>query len=308
MKNQSMFRIAIVFVVALALAGYAFNASARSLDATAPPLGDFKNFSVLGAQSVDSTGATVLNGDLGISPGDASSITGFPPGLYTGTLHAADALAGLAQVAATNAVTALNSQPCTSNLTGQDLGGLTLVPGVYCFDNAAELTGNLILDAQGDPNAVWIFKMESTLTTGTSSTVTYINSPSKLCNVYWRVGSSATLGEGTEFIGTIIANISVTLVTNANIEGRAIAQTGSVTLDDNTITPIFCVVAPTPVPTSTTEIDYPTATVLPGLPDAGGGAPIRDGNSPFSFMLIVGASILALALGGFILRRTISAK
>src|SRR5581483_8601927 len=142
--------------------------------ATAPSLGTAINFAVLGGSSVTNTGATVVNGNLGVSPG--SAITGFPPGIVVppGTIHAADAVAGGAQSDTTIAYNALAGQPCDFNLTGQDLGGLTLIPGVYCFSTSAQLTGTLTLNAQGNPDAVFIFQIGSALTTASNSSVSVI--------------------------------------------------------------------------------------------------------------------------------------
>ena len=103
----------------------------------------------------------------------------------------------------------LAGQACDTNLTGQDLGGKTLTPGVYCFNTSAQLTGDLVLDAQGNPAAVWIFQMGSTLTTASNASVVVINGGSS-CNVFWQVGSSATLGTGTAFKGNILALASIT--------------------------------------------------------------------------------------------------
>ena len=124
-------------------------------------------------------------------------------------------------------------------MTGQDLGGLTLTPGVYCFSSSAQLTGTLTLDAQGNPNAVFIFKIGSTLTTASNSSVVVINTggnSSIACNVFWQVGSSATLGTGTSFAGNILALTSITLNTGANVSGRVLARNGAVTLDTNNVT------------------------------------------------------------------------
>jgi hypothetical protein len=122
-------------------------------------------------------------------------------------------------------------------LTGQDLGGMTLTPGVYCFASSAQLTGTLTLDAQGDPNAVFIFQTGSTLTTASGSSVLLINNASS-CGVFWQVGSSATLGTGTSLAGSIVALTSITLNTGASVAGRALARNGAVTLDNNQVT--FC--------------------------------------------------------------------
>jgi hypothetical protein len=213
---------------------------------TAPALGTADSFAVLGGSTVTNTGPSVITGNLGVSPG--SAVTGFPPGVVIGTVHAANAVALQAQNDTTTAYNALAAQSCPggNNLTGQDLGGLTLTPGVYCFATSAQLTGTLTLNAQGNPAAVFIFQIGSTLTTASSSSVSVINGGLN-CNVYWQVGSSATLGTATSFVGTIIALTSITLTTGAQVVGRALARNGAVTLDTNNIDASTC--ATTPVPT-----------------------------------------------------------
>src|SRR5436305_4158902 len=210
------------------------------------------SFAVLGGSTVTNTNTpTIVNGDLGVSPG--SAVTGFPPGIVTGgTIHAADAVAAQAQSDLTNVYTNLAGSPCNTDLTGQDLGGKTLTPGVYCFSTSAQLTGTLTLDAQGNSNAAFIFKIGSTLTTASASSVLLINSASS-CGVFWQVGSSATLGTGTALAGNIVALTSVTLNTGASVTGRALARNGAVTLDNSHVTlcsggpglPISVVAVPT---------------------------------------------------------------
>jgi uncharacterized repeat protein (TIGR01451 family) len=211
--------------------------SASAAAATMPPLGTEQSFAVLGGSTVTNTGSSVITGNLGVNPGTA--ITGFPPGILTGVTHAADAESLQAQNDTTAAYINLASQGCTSDLTGQDLGGKTLVPGVYCFSSSAQLTGALILDAGGDPGAVWVFKTGSTLTTASNSSVLPLNG-AQACNVFWQIGSSATLGTGTSFVGNILALTSITLTTGANISGRALARNGAVTMDSNTVTVPTC--------------------------------------------------------------------
>jgi len=158
-------------------------------------------------------------------------------------MHAGDADAILAQSDITAAYNGLTNMPATQNLSGTDLGGLTLISGVYYFDTSAQLTGILKLDAQGNNNAYWVFQIGSTLTTSPDSTlhssVQLINAGSNNgsdVGVFWAVGSSATIGVGTEFEGNILALASVTVNTGATIwNGRALAQTGAVTLDTNVI-------------------------------------------------------------------------
>src|SRR5437868_4845501 len=200
-------------------------------------LGTADSFAVLAGSAVTNTGPTVIAGDLGIFPGTLSAVTGFPPGTVSlpGQIHAADGVALQAQADALNAYTALAGLTPAVNLSGQDLGGMTLTPGVYKFNTSAQLTGTLTLDAQNDVNARFVFQIGSTLTTASGSLVHLINAPSCFGNEFWQVGSSATLGTTTQFIGTILALTSITMNNGANISGgRALALNGAVTLDDNT--------------------------------------------------------------------------
>jgi hypothetical protein len=210
--------------------------AACSLDSawaqTAPPMGTAQSFAVLGASTVTNTGPTAITGNLGVSPGTA--ITGFPPGTVTGTIHAGDATAVTAQADAATAYAFLAGETCTTNLTGVDLGGLTLLPGVYCFNTSAQLTGTLVLNANGDPNAVFVFQVGSTLTTASGAAV--VATGGSPCNVFFQVGSSATLGTGTAFSGNIFALISVTQNTGASMSGGSYALNGAVTLDSNAAT------------------------------------------------------------------------
>src|SRR5664279_4142246 len=208
----------------------------------APNLGTVTSFAVLAGSTVTNTGTTVINGtaalpgNVGVSPG--SAVTGFPPGILAApaaSIHLNDAIAIQAQIDLMNAFNNLAGRPATANLTGQNLGGLTLTPGVYSFASSAQLTGALTLNGLGNPNAVFIFNIGSSLTTASASLVNLVNG-AQGGNVFWRVGSSATLGTTTSFVGDILANTSITLNTGARITcGAAWASTGAVTLDTNTI-------------------------------------------------------------------------
>jgi type VI secretion system secreted protein VgrG len=209
--------------------------------ASAGILGSASAFAVLGGSTVTNTGPSVITGNLGVWPGTA--ITGLPPGIVNGTIHANDAVAQQAQADVTTAYNSLATLAFNQNLSGTNLGGLTLQPGVYFFSSSAFLTGTLTLDGMGDPNALFVFQIGSTLISASNSSVVTINSASA-CEVYWQVGSSATLGTDSAFMGSILALSSITLNTRASLlEGRALARNGAVTLDSNTIT-AHCI--PTP--------------------------------------------------------------
>jgi hypothetical protein len=244
-NGKMTIRAGFVVLTALAMVFASSYAPSQVLAATAPGLGVAESFGVLGASTVTNTGDTVITGDLGVWPGLA--ITGFPPGSYTGALHAADGVAQQAQSDVTTAYNDLAGQACNTDLTGQNLGGLTLTPGVYCFSSSAQLTGALVLNALGDADAVFIFQIGSTLTTASDSSVVVINVPPEgLCNIYWQVGSSATLDTTTNFTGNILALDSITLKTGASLYGRALARNAAVTMDNNQITIPVCGVAPLP--------------------------------------------------------------
>ena len=202
-------------------------------------LGTAAAFAVLGASTVTNTGPSIINGDLGVFPGNA--IVGFPPGIVNGVIHPGDAVAAQAQSDLTVAYNTAAGLPCppANDLTGIDLGGLNLVPGVYCFSSSAQLTGNLTLNALGDPNAQFVFQIGTTLTTASGSSVALING-AQACNVFWQVGSSATLGTATSFVGNVMALASITATTGATVNGRLLARTAAVTLDTNLITAAFC--------------------------------------------------------------------
>lgn len=217
--------------------------SATSQAATAPSLGNAGSFAVLGGLSITNTGNTIISGDLGISPG--SSITGFPPGIVTppGTIHAADALAGSAQTDLVTAYDALAAQACDFGPFGPtDLAGAVLLPGVYCYSSSVQNSGVLTLSGAAATD-VWVFRIGSTLTTGPGSSVV-VTDPAQSCNVFWQVGSSATLDTTTAFSGNILALQSISMNDGASIAGRALARNGSVTLINNTTDATVCAGVP----------------------------------------------------------------
>jgi hypothetical protein len=201
---------------------------------SAPPpiiLGSANTYGILAGSTVTCAGAPgTINADVGVWPG--STTTGFPPCTITGATHLADAVAQTAQGDLTTAYNQLAGLPCGTIVTPADLGGRTLAPGVYCAATSMGVTGTVTLDGQGDANAVFVFQIGSTLVTGTISNIALIGG-AQAKNVWWQVGSSATLGTGTTFRGNIVALTSITLVNNATMLGRALARNGAVSLGTN---------------------------------------------------------------------------
>jgi uncharacterized repeat protein (TIGR01451 family) len=224
----------------------------------APILGNAQSFAVLSNTSVSNTGSSVVTGNVGISAG--TSIIGFPPGIIlSGTKHIADATALAAQNSLANAFVNLKAMPATETVNTPLSDGI-LTPGVYPYDSSASLVGPLVLDAQGDPNAVFVFQITSALTTASGSNVSLINGASP-CNVYW-VLDTATLGTNSAFVGNILAQSSITANTGASISGRALARVGAVSLDTNVVNaPLSCVAAPL---TSTQTLTFTASASQPG--------------------------------------------
>ena len=217
-------KILLTLLLALPFAASSYAATPN----TPVNLGTAANFGLLAGSGITNvSSATMITGDVGSAPTPA--VTGLVGSQVNGTLYLnPDPATTQAQVDLTVAYNEAAGAPCGTDLTGQDLGGLTLVPGVYCFSSSALLTGTLMLDAQGNANAQWIFQMGSTLTTAVNSTVSIINGGS-LCNVYWQVGSSATIQTGNIFLGNILALTSITL-DGGTLDGRALARNGAVTM------------------------------------------------------------------------------
>jgi hypothetical protein len=217
---------------------WTFTTSATSGSQTGLTLAGAGAFAVLAGSTVTNTGPTALTGDLGVSPGTA--VTGFPPGTLTGTIHAGDATAATALANLTTAYNDAAGRTVGPVSVAGNIGGLTLPPGLYKSTSSLAISsGDLTLDGQGDANAVWIFQVASTLTTTSGRAVVLIGS-AKASNVFWQVGSSATLGTTTDFKGTIMADQAITLNTGATLNGRALARIGAVALASNSV------VVPTP--------------------------------------------------------------
>ena len=222
-------------------------ASQSAVAATAPVgLGTAGSFVVLAGTTVTNTGPSTISGNLGVSPG--SAVTRFPPGtVVNGTIHGADGVAAGAQADLTTAYNDAAGRSPTAGVPAFIGAGQTLAPGVYKASSSLDVGGSLTLNAGGDPNAVFIFQAPSTLVTDSASSVILTNG-AQACNVFWQVGSSATLGTNSGFTGTILALTSISVNTGDTIAGRALARNGAVTLDDDTITAPSCAIPPTPTP------------------------------------------------------------
>jgi Ice-binding-like len=272
--------ISLTAVSAVALGAFPMAA----LASTAPGLGTATSFAILAGTTVTNTGNSVVTGNLGLSPG--SAVTGFSAVVLHGTQHTADALAVTAKHDLTTAYGVAASSPCNFNETGKNLGTQTLTPGTYCQTTAPTLTGTLTLSGNG----VFIFQIGSTLVTGPGATVSLTNG-AQACQVFWQVSSSATLDTTTTFVGTIMALANISLKNGASIEGRALAQTGAVTLINNRITaPIEC--GDTTVAGSTATATT-TTPVVPVLANSGGGP---QSGLPWMLVLLIGLGAVTLGL------------
>src|SRR5450759_2969601 len=228
--------------------------------AAQPPvnLGTTSSFAVLAGETITNTGPTTINGDVGLHPGTA--FPGRADVTLNGALHLTDAVALQAK---NDLVTAYNDAAGRTPVAtiATELGGNTLLAGVYNSSSGTfKITGTLTLDAQGDPDAVFIFQMASTLWTASYSSVNLMNG-ARFCRIFWQVGSSATLGTYSHFEGHIFALTSISANTGATVHGQLLALNGAVTLDTNTITNEICAPTPGPTPTPTPG---PTPTPTPG--------------------------------------------
>jgi len=281
-KRRSVFSLALA---ALALLLW----PALALAATDPGLGTAGAFAVLAGTTVTNTGPTWITGELGVAPG--SAVTGFPPGT-SGVQHKGDSVATTAQTNLTAAYVNAAAQPCpgTHNFTGVNLGGKNLVPGVYCQTTAPSLTGTLTLNGSG----IYIFQIGSTLITASGARVVLIGG-AQPCQIFWVVGSSATIATSTTFIGNIMALTSIAMQTGATLNGRALARNGAVTLDTNRI-----------IQSSGCGYGVPAYVAPPGgnvLP-ANLGVPAElQGEFPWLILIGAGAGAAVVALGFGSVRR-----
>ena len=269
--------IGLAAVMAVLLAGTALAAATVNL-------GSAESFAVLAGTTITNTGATTITGDVGLQPGKA--VTGFTTVTLHGAKHLGDAVALKAKNALVTAYNdAAGAKPVTKVAT--ELGGTTVKPGVYASDTLG-LTGTLTLDGEG----LYIFQAASTLITASGSKVALIGGASA-CNVYWQVGSSATLGTTTSFKGTIMALTSIALNNGATLQGRALAQNGAVTMDHNTISSSACS-APSPTPRATPKsgatAPLPATDTLASMPAAV--------TEPISAPFLVLLAITAIAVLG----------
>jgi Ice-binding-like len=265
-----------------------FVAMQPALAATAPVgLGTAASFGVLAGSTVTNTGPSVIAGNLGVYPGTA--VTGFPPGAVTGTVYTATGPGTVAMGAQADLTVAYNDAagrsptahvPATIGSAGIDKA--PLVPGVYQASSSLEVSGALTLNAGGNPSAVWIFQAPSTLLTDPAGSSVVLTNGAQACNVFWQVGSSATLSTGTAFQGTILALTSITVDTGDTITGRALARNGAVTLDDDTINVPSCTtgIGPTVSPTSASPTGVPTSASPTGVPTSASPTGVPTSASP----------------------------
>jgi len=261
--------VTLLAVGALSVLGTALPAFAVG---TTVGLGTAASYSVLGGETVTNTGPSNLQSDLGVAPG--TEIIGFPPGEVGGAIHAGDAQALQAKSDLTTAYNNAAGQ-ASDAAVGAELGGRVLTPGVYTASSSTQITGTLTLDAEGDPDAVFIFQVDSDLRAASNSRVILLND-AQSCHVFWQVGSSATIGTSADFVGTILALTSITVDSGADVQGRALARNGAVTLDNNRFTDVRCATTSTSTPTATS-----TASVTPtGSPTVTPTAPGTSTQSP----------------------------
>jgi Ice-binding-like len=284
--------LSITVATALALGLLAVGPTAFAAGPTTVGLGTAAPFAVLaGTPAITNTGPSTITGDVGIHP--ALAVTGFPPGTVSGTIHAGDATALQAKSDLVVAYDDAAGRTPATPVAGGTLGGLTLVGGVYTAGGLTlALTGTLTLDAQNDPNSVWIFQATSDLITASSSTVTFING-GQACNVFWQVTSSATLGSGSTFAGTILALTSITMDSGVSMSGRALARNGTVTLISDSITRADCAApAATASPAVTPAVTPTVVATVPPTDTPATSSDRRSDPTPFVVMALVAVLVI----------------
>ena len=285
-------------IVAIISSSMFFGTATQAASQATVGLGTASTYAVLAGTTVTNTGATTFSGgagsDLGLSPG--TSITGETTITKTGVTNIANPAAVTAQENLVDAYNDAAGRALTGTVSA-DLGGQTLLTGTYNSASSLGLTGTLTLDAEGDPNAVWVFQAGSTLTTASSSSVSLING-AQACNVFWQIGSSATLGTNSTLVGHVMALTSITATTGATIQGSLLARNGAVTLDNNTIINAPCAAATaTPTASATaTESATPAASTTPTATATPVATTTTGGRLPDT-----GAEFAALAAGGLAL-------
>jgi hypothetical protein len=302
-RRRPMVRHRTVAVGALTVAAVPLVFASIASAATGPtvPLGTSASYAVLAGSTVTNTGNSTLNASLGLWPG--TSITGFPPGLVLspGVTDTTNAAAQQAQSDLTAAYVNAAGRPLDATTTA-DLANLNLKAGVYAGPSkgALSLTGPLTLDGAGDPNSVFVFQTDSTLITGSASTVTLINGAQE-CNVFWQVGSSATLGTSSVFAGNILALTSITVTNGVTVHGRALARNGAVTLDNDTFTTPTCSLSTTTTTTvagATTTVAGVATTTTPAVV-----SPLPDTGTSTLPIVLLAAIVLTLGVAGTRLAR-----
>jgi len=292
-----------VALLALAPATLLFGTGqAGAADVGKVHLGTATEYSVLGGQTVTNTGGSTLGGSVGLAPG--TSVTGFPPGQVPApaVINIANGAAQQAQADLTAAYIDAAGRSLDGTTTA-DLGNLELQPGVYAGPSkgALGLTGTLTLNGGGNTDSVFIFQTDSSLTTGSGSSISLTNGAQE-CNIYWVVGSSATLGSGSVFAGNILALSSITVTTGVTVHGRALARNGAVTLDNDVFTRPSCAQS-TPGGSSTTTPGGGSVTTTPG---GGGGTTTPNGvggdreipgtGGPMAVQALLASAFLALGV------------
>jgi hypothetical protein len=285
--------LGVVAMISAVLLGVVFAGNAGAA-ATSVPLGTASSFAILAGAGITNTGSTTVTGDVGTFP--TTSISGAASLTINGTNHGGDSVTQQAKTDLITGYTNAAGQGPTSPVSA-DLGGQTLVAGVYNSASSLGLTGKLTLDGKGDANAVFVFQSGSTLTTASASQVTLING-AQPCNVFWQVGSSATLGTGSSFLGTILALQDITVTNSVTVNGRVLARNGAVTLDTDTISASACTTTTTPTTAGSTTTSTvaasasTTPSVIPtGAPHTGAGGASQSGPNVL-FVALGGAALL----------------